>query len=456
MLVKSTPYQKLKNSPAGKFVSRNKTATALAGVGGAIVVAGGAYQSEAFRQVARYGIVPAAGAATALFGAAMAHDAVVNDLGQHNWRAAGKISFGVTAALGGTQAVGLAYNIPYLDDALSGTVVRAFRNGEAILGTGLLGGAALSGRYAADRFQAAAASSEGRALNLAKGTGATLTTAAAGLGGAELIGRNFEIAGLDRALTGTVEYLSGSPVAAVAGGALLLGGAGVLASETLSQLEGNELATTARGLGAVTAALGGVQLAGHGLGIQATEGLLTEHADVMSGLAVSAFGAALTRRSLKSMASDGLGLKNSFGLTVGAAALPGGLGIASSALGWGGAELAARASGLGAGLGLGVGAAAFGRNALTNAREGKPVAALAQGGLAATSAVTSLALIGDALEIKALSNLAEGISKVTVEPVWDHVISPASTWLFQHPLAGAAVLGLGLGAYIYFHRKDGE
>ena len=57
----NTPYQQLKNSKFGTIVRENKVLTGVAATAGTVVLAGAAAQSEAFANVARYGVVPAAG-----------------------------------------------------------------------------------------------------------------------------------------------------------------------------------------------------------------------------------------------------------------------------------------------------------------------------------------------------------------------------------------------------------
>ncbi|MFA5509158.1 MAG: hypothetical protein WC423_27295, partial [Vulcanimicrobiota bacterium] len=128
--IKETPYQKIKNSKIGRSVRDHKVGAGAASVAASAVIAGGAFQSDTFARVARYGIVPAAGTGVAVLGAAAVHDAVVNDVGENNAKATAKIALGTAAALGGTQVVGMAFDLPILDRAFTGVV---FDHGQALL-----------------------------------------------------------------------------------------------------------------------------------------------------------------------------------------------------------------------------------------------------------------------------------------------------------------------------------
>ena len=138
--VKETPYRKIINSKAGKLVRENKVGTGAAVVAATATIAGGVVQSDTFAQVARYGIAPAVGAGIGVLGATAIHDAVVNEIGENNLKATGKIIVGSAATLGGTQVAGAALNIPVLDEAFTGIV---FDHGQSLLGGGLLAGAAM-------------------------------------------------------------------------------------------------------------------------------------------------------------------------------------------------------------------------------------------------------------------------------------------------------------------------
>jgi hypothetical protein len=458
MKVQRTPYQKIKASKPAQVVRENKLVTGLATAGAAVVVAGGAAQSAAFANVAQYGIAPAVGAGLAAFGAAAAHDAVVNDIAERPVFGTAKFVGGAAAALGGAQVVGLAYDIPGLDRALTTPLSKLAENGQAVLGLAVSGGGVAAGKFAADKFQQAFAAGENRTRNVALGTAAATTSAAAVLGGAELVGRNFSIPVVDQALTGTVRALASGGAGSVAAGTLLTGGAAQLGAEALKNFRkgGNDLLTAVEAMGAVTAGLGGVQLAGHGLGLQATQGLLTEHAPVVASTGASALGLALTRTSVKSMGETGLRPLNSLGLAAGAAMIPAGAAGAAAALGLHeAAELFGRSAGTAAGLGLGVATAALGKQAVESAKHGQVLHTAGYGLAAAGTATGALFAVGESLNIPVMREASRKVLSSTLEPAFEHVISPATEFLFTHPVAGGAVLALGVGGYLYArYRSD--
>lgn len=450
----NTPYRRILDSRAGKAVREHKILTGVGVIGGSIVVAGAAAQSPVAEAVTRYGLVPAVGAGLATLGATAVHDAFVNDMAEHKGRAALKIGAGTGATLGGVQMIGLAYDIPVLDQALSGTVEKVFEHGEALLGAGVAGGGVMAGRFALQRARQAVESAEGRAVNVAlAATGGTASVAGV-LGGAELIGRQYGIAGLDRAFTATVQTLAETPAASVVGGAALIGGAGVLVSEGLANVRrgGNDFVTLAQGMGAVTAGLGGAELTGHGLGVEALRGALTHHADSVGSVAVAGLGAALAHTSGRSVAQSGLRPLNSLGLAVGSAIVPLGLGLGAATFGLHqAAEIGARGAGLVAGLGLGATTFALGRKAAESARSGNFGGAALSGAGAAGTASLSLFAVGESLGIEAVSRLGREVADATVVPLWDKVLAPSMEFLFEHPIAGAVILAAGIGAVAWYN-----
>lgn len=453
----NTPYQQLKNSKLGTIVRENKIVTGLATAASGVVIAGGAAQSSAFANVAQYGIAPAVGAGISAFGAALAHDAVVNDFPERPLMGAAKLATGVTGALGGAQIVGLAYDIPGLDRALTTPLGKLADNSQAVLGAGVIGGGLYAGKFAIDKFAQGAQLEENRTRNFALGTVASAGSAAALLGGAELVGRNFQIPVVDQALTGTIRALSSGGVGSVLGGGLLTAGAAQLGKEAVANFRnnGNDLLTVAEGMGAVTAGLGGVQLLGHGLGLKATEGLLTEHAALVGSTALTGTGLALTRSSLKKIGAAGLKPLNSFTLAAGAAMIPGGLAAASASLGlYNAAEFLGRGAGAIGGAGLGAASYALGKRALEEGKSGNLLSAAGYGLGATGTGIGSLAAVGESLNVPVLKTASRQLFRHTMEPLAEHIIEPTTRFLFNNPIAGGAVLALGVGGYLYFKYRS--
>ncbi|MFA7479716.1 MAG: hypothetical protein WC314_04370 [Vulcanimicrobiota bacterium] len=448
--IKETPYQKIKNSKIGRSVRDHKVGAGAASVAASAVIAGGAFQSDTFARVARYGIVPAAGTGVAVLGAAAVHDAVVNDVGENNAKATAKIALGTAAALGGTQVVGMAFDLPILDRAFTGVV---FDHGQALLGGALLAGAGAAGKAAVSQFGKLSQDGSNKPAHAALGTGAAVGSVAAGLAGAELVGRDLGLPVLDRAFTGTLEFLAGSPAAAVAGGSLLVGGAAVAATHAGKNLisgSGNDYATAAMLSGAAAAGLGGLELAGHGLGLEATRGLFTGHAGEVGGLALSAFGGAVARHAAGHLRENGIGPLNSLGLTIGASALGAGAGVA--AWSWGASEasrLLSNGTTAIAGAGLGLSTYAFGKKAVESARAGKLATAAFHGTGAAASAAGSLYALGSGLGIQALEQAGDRVIDVTVRPLAEHIIGPSLEFLFKNPALGGLGLAMVVGGFAY-------
>ena len=456
----NTPYQQLKNSKFGTIVRENKVLTGVAATAGTVVIAGAAAQSEAFANVARYGVVPAAGLGLATVSALAAHDAVVNDLSDRPVKGTAKLAAGALGTLGGLQIVGSSLDIPMLDHALSTPVSKALDNGQAIVGAAVAGGGIAAGKFAMQRFQAAA-NGEARARNISLGLASAVTSAAATLGGVELIGRNFHIPVVDKALSGTIEYLSAGGLGAVAGGTLLAGGAVQLGSEAVNNFKkgGNDFLTLGEGMGAVTAGLGGVQLAGHGLGLKATEGLLTEHGELMLATALTGSGASALRTSIKDMQKSGLRPINSLGLTAAAGLLPGGLTLAADSLGLkAAADFLSDAAVTGVGLGMGLTSFAVGRSAVDSAREGDLMNAAGKGLASAALGAGGLFTVGFGTHVPGLETAGRKLLQTTVEPFWDHVVSPSAQFLFNNPIAGGACLAIGVGGYLAmrYHRSQND
>lgn len=532
--LKNTPYQRIKNSPPGQFVRDNQLLTAGATAASALVIAGGAAKSQAFKKIAEKGIVPAAGAGVSAFGGSLVHDAIVNDLGRHNGRAAGKGAIGTVLALGGAEVVGRSYDVPVLRQALSGPVEQAIKHakwtgtavaggaalgggalvvdglkdvghsngkaaakigggtliaagsaeaigrmhdipvlkelvskplakvaerGQSILGVGVAAGGVAAGGFAANRFRKAA-SGDNPVVNGALGVGSTLTSAAAVLGGAELVGRDLGIKYMDQALSGPVRFLARNGVGATAAGTLLVGGGAVLGGEAVKNFKkgGNDLLTVAEGMGAATAAAGGLELIGKGTGFKPLQGLLTRHAGVMGGVALSGLGASLAKVSGQDMASKGANELNIAGTTLGGAAVPGGVAVAAASLG---AEKVAEYGGRGAllvgGAGLGALTYKWGKDAATSFRNGDQLAGMGHGLLALGTGIGSSWAIGTATGIKPLTRVGEYVNTYALKPIWEKGIVPAGRYLYNNPVVGGALVAgtVAGGAYWYFkHKKD--
>ena len=448
-----TPYQKIINSKPGRLVRENKVATGASTVAATAVSIGGAIQSDTFAKVAQYGLLPAVGAGVSALGAAAVHDAVVNDLPEKKLKATAKIATGTAAALGGAQVVGMSYDIPVLDRALTGLV---FHHGQGLLGAGLLTGAAIAGKAAVGQFQKASDSDE-KVVPLALGTGSAVGAVGAGLAGAEFIRQDLDIPVLDKALSGTIEMLSKSPVASVVGGGLLVGGAAVAGSQAVKNMsgDGNDYATAALASGTMAAGLGGMELVGHGLGMEAAQGLFTDNADTVASLSLTAVGAAVTKHAAKSIKDKGISALNTGMLTTGVSAVVGGASLTATTFGANSmATLLSDGTTVAAGAGLGLTSVAFGKQALEATKEGKLGSAVFHGAGAAASGAGSLAALGHGLGIEGLEKAASVVYDVTLQPLTEHVLAPTLEFLVTNPVIGGIGLAASVGAFAYFKTKD--
>lgn len=451
--IQNTPFRKIINSKAGKLVRDNKVGTGVTAVLSSAALAGGSIQSSLVADVAQYGVIPAVGAGMATLGGAAVHDAVVNDVGENNMKATAKIAGGAASFLAGAEIVGDTFDIPVLEEAFTGVV---FDHGASLLGAGLVGGALVAGKAAATQF-GKVREADNKAVPVALGTGAAVGSAAAALAGAELVGNDFDIPVLNKALSGTVEFLSRSAAASVVGGGLLLGGAAVAGHQVAENIQngGNDYITAGLAAGATAGGVGGVELLGHGLGIEATEGLFTQNADIIGSLAVAGLGGAITKHAVDNMRDGEVGVKNSAGLTAGVATLGGGLGLAAASLGADGlAGVIGDGTTVAAGAGLGLTSYAFGKNAVNSAKNGKFGTAAFQGAGAAAAAAGGLTAVGYGSGIDALQQAGEAVYKHTVEPLAEHVVVPAMQFFFDNPVVGGIGLAAVVGGFAYHQLKD--
>jgi hypothetical protein len=272
-----------------------------------------------------------------------------------------------------------------------------------------------------------------------------------------LIGRDLQIKGLDRALTGTIEFLAGTPAASVVGGGLLVGGAVVAGSQAFKNLreQGNDYASAALLSGAAAGGLGGLELAGHGLGVEASRGLFTANAPLLGSLSVSAFGGAVAKHAGGKILKDGLTPWRALSATAGASTTVGGLAFAASSLeAFGVSRLLTDGSKVVAGAGLGLSSFAFGKSAVEAAKDRKFGTAAFHGVGAAATAAGGLTALGSGLGIEALESAGSKLVRHTLEPVTEHVLMPTLQFLFENPVIGGLGLAAAVGGFAYSQLKD--
>lgn len=274
------------NTKEGTFVGDNKTISAVGSGIGLIAAGSGAVKLynkfPAVKQAVDFTFVQngklVGGAASLALTAALAQDAAEAYKDGDTGKAIAETAGAAITGLGGVELVARQYNVPVLNKALTGTVEKTAQainyigknHGGAIVGAGAMGGAAWLGKEALENFE------EGNsALAFAEAGGAAI----AGLGGAELIGRQYNIPGVKRALSGPAEFAAKN-VKAVMGGAAAIGGGLAITSGVTDVKENFGLnKETAIGagkiLGGTAGVLGGAELIGRQYNIPVMKQALT-------------------------------------------------------------------------------------------------------------------------------------------------------------------------------------
>lgn len=204
-------------------------------------------------------------------------------VGDHYIAASAGALVGGTAAIAGV--IKIADAVPAVEKALDFTFNK---NGKLLAGSVTLGAAYVLGEDAVQSFKEGST-----AKALAQTAGATVT----GLGGAELVGRQFNIPGVNRALTKTVDFL-GDNAQAVVGAGTLTGGAAAIKKGVDEIQEGNTLKGAAYAAGGGVALLGGTELIGRQFNIPIAKEALTGPAKAVftskGGMAIAGGAIALT------------------------------------------------------------------------------------------------------------------------------------------------------------------
>lgn len=276
-------------------------------------------------------------------------------------------------------------------------------------------------------------------------------------GGAELVGREFGVKYMDRALTGPIKAVFGNNGVGVGVAGVAIAGAGVVAGYdgvkrlTKNKGIGNDLIGIAEVTGATTAVTGGASLVGVATKNQALAGVFKQNADVIGAVALGAGAVAMGKYTADSMKKNGVTLVNSATATGTGLATLGVLSIAGEKVG-----VKALASSFDKGwkpvaaAGLGLATYKLAKGAVREAKEGNAVNALGQGGAAVVTGGVSLAIAGKAFNIPFLSTAGEKMLSASAK-----VLEPVVRTAVEHPFAtlGVVAVASGAGAYAYYHSK---
>ncbi len=391
------------------------------------------------------------GGAASLGAAALLAEDAVQSFKEGSTIKGGAEALGATVAgLGGVELIGRQYNVPYAKEALSASADFMSDNAMAMGGSAAVAGGAFAIKKGVDEMM------DGKML---KGGAIAAGGAVGVLGGAELVGRQFNIPVMKEALTGPAKAIFTSKAGlAASGGAVALTGAGAAIDgvRRLSTQTGilNDVIGVAEVTAGITAATGGASLIGLATGNDKLKSALANNMEFVGAAAALGSAAALGKYTVNSVKEDGLGLINTATGTGAALAALGGVELAASQLGVAGLDKVF-SKGWQPVLGVGLGAAAYklGSNAVSEFKEGNMGNAAGQAGLSFMSGAGSAALIGESLNIPIIGKMG---SK-TIEIVGEKILSPVFEFAVKNPVLtlGAVAIAGGAGAYAYYS-KDAE
>jgi len=355
--------------------------------------------------------------------------------------------------LGAAELVGRQFDIPVMRKALSGTADFIGDNAKAVVGGATLigGGVAI-----ADGVKNL---SDGKHLKGGIEVGAG---SVALLGGAELIGRQFNIPFVNEALTGPVKALFTSKAGiGVAGGLIAASGAvaGVDGVKRLASDKG--LVNDGIGAVEVTASIasitGGTSLVGLASGNEALKQVFNKSGEIVAAVALAGGATALTKDAVKSLKQDGLTIKNTSELT-GASIM--GLAATSITAQKFGVKVLDQAleKGWKPVVATGLGAVTFklGEKTLEqlNNKDANPNKVANVAGLGAATVAAgglTVGMVGEAFGVPVLRNVGKQVLTTT----WE-VAKPVFKTAIEHPIGTLIGVGAIAGASVYLHSKAQE
>lgn len=380
-----------------------------------------------------------------------------------------KVLGGSLATLGGIELIGRQYNIPVAKELLSKPAGWVADNSKAVTGGIAMAGGAFAIKEGVDNLK------EGNKwLGGAELAGGTVGV----LGGAELIGRNFNIAYLDQALTGPAKALFTSKGGILAsGGAIALSGVGAGADGVRRLTTQTGILNDAIGAAEVTAAVagttGGASLIGYATGNARMAGAFKDNLPILGGVALMGAASAGAKYTAQDIKENGFGLEHVITGTASAgAALAGtqliadrmGIPVLDQALEKGWKPLAA----------VGLGAATYKLGEITVKQGSKMMDDITWGnglmtaGAAAGTVLAgagTVALAGNVLGIpvmekagmKVISGVQTGAVK-TAEVAMDKIIEPVFSFAVKNPVVtlGALAVAGGAGYYAYHRNQQAE
>lgn len=231
------------------------------------------------------------GAASLGTAAILGEDAVASFNEGDHAKAAAEAGGALITGLGGAELVGRQYNVPVLKEALSTPLEKAWQHHEGIAGTALAAGGAYAIKDGIDNLKDGSTMLGGAEL-----AGGSLAV----LGGAEMVGRRYNIPVAKEALSTPAKWV-GDNVKAVTGAVAAAGGTAAIVKGAKDIGDGKKLQGGAELAGGVVGVLGGGELIGRQYNIPVLNQALTGTAKaiftskggiMVSGGAVAASGLA--------------------------------------------------------------------------------------------------------------------------------------------------------------------
>lgn len=435
----ATVHRKIWDSPFVKTVNDNKVLSGITTAGTVAALKGAAAQSDAFSKITEKAIIPAAGAALARVGGAAIEDAMINDWHRNKTRASGKLAAGTTAMLGGTQLIGMAYDIPLAKTALTGTLNHIMSTPELLVGAGMLLGGARAGQYALQQSELSVLHAGQRTRHRLEAISAATGGALAALAGVQAIGQRYDIPLIKQVLGNVICRLGNTNSGLGAAGTVMAGTALRCAFHATNIIKkgGNPLHSGALIMAAFAASQLSAGLVGNALEIPLREMIFVNFANALTGLRRSALGlawASNTKKRIDNSTVNGLrGVELAAGVNIALQGMSAATAQLSSPL----SGLFSRAASAGSGSAFALAAAGFCKDASRADEHHKPEAALFYGALAAASAVSAIYGLADGLKSNFIKDLGIILSDHTVEPILHNILAPTLQYLYQHPVAGS-------------------
>lgn len=382
--------------------------------------------------------------------AVLAEDAVQSFKEGSTFKATSLSVGAAVTGLGGVELLGRQFNVPVAKEALSGTAEFLGKNAAGVVGAGAAAGGAYAIKHGVEKIQ------EGKT-----GQGAAIAAGGAVgvLGGAELIGRQFDIPVLKDALTGPAKAVFNSKGGKVAAGAAVAATGAAAAIDGVRRLStgkglGNDLIGMAETTAGVAAAAGGTSLIGMGVGSEKLTQALPQAAHFVGATAAAGAAVALGKFTVQDLKENGITLTNT---AAGMGSAIAGLGAASiigDKLGVVALEKALKKGWQPVvGVGAGVMAYKFGASSIEEAKAGNYGNAAGKAGLSIVAGATSAATLGDAFNIPVLETFGEKAISAA-----EKVVEPVFNFATKNPVLtlGALAVAGGAGAYMYYRNKDDE